>query len=174
MAIAKSCKKEYSKKEFTRKLKVDEYVFEIDGKDILSVELKYSFDFIESTIYKDGKKVDIVKEPAITIELCGKDRDNNDAWICFDLKTDLNYLNTLSSIPTDISFLLHCSESFIKRPLEELSRFLDFDLPNHTEDDIYKNLSSLWILKIRENEYIMKLCVPNEVFTYFKLVLENN
>ena len=30
MAIAKSCKKEFSKKEFTRKLKVDEYVFEID------------------------------------------------------------------------------------------------------------------------------------------------
>lgn len=174
MAIAKSCKKEYSKKEFTRKLKVDEYVFEIDGKDILSVELKYSFDFIESTIYKDGKKVDIVKEPAITIELCGKDRDNNDAWICFDLKTDVKYLNTLSSVPSDISFLLHGSESFIKRPLEEFSGFLDFELPKNKEEDIYKNLSSLWISKIRENEFIMKLCVPNEVFTYFKLVLENN
>ena len=109
MAIAKSCKKEFSKKEFTRKLKVDEYVFEIDWKDNLSVELKYSFDFIESTIYKDGKKVDIVKEPAITIELCGKDRDNNDAWICFDLKTDVKYLNRLSSVPSDISFLLHGS-----------------------------------------------------------------
>lgn len=172
MTIAKSCKKEYSKKEFTRKLKVDEYVFEIDGKDIFGVELKYSFDFIESTIYKDGKKVDVIQEPAITIELCGKDKDNNEAWIYFDLKTDVKYLNTLSNLPSDISFLLHGSESFIKRPLEKVSGFLDFELPKNTEEDIYKNLSSLWISKISDNEFIMKLCVPNELFTYFKIVFK--
>ena len=172
MTIAKSCKKEYSRKEFTRKLKVDEYVFEMDGKDIFGVELKYSFDFIESTIYKDGKKVDAIQEPAITIELCGKDKDNNEAWIYFDLKTDVKYLNTLSNLPSDISFLLHGSESFIKRPLEKVSGFLDFELPKNTEEDIYKNLSSLWISKISDNEFIMKLCVPNELFTYFKIVFK--
>lgn len=172
MTIAKSYKKECSRKEFTRKLKVDEYVFEMAGKDIFGVELKYSFDFIESTIYKDGKKVDVIQEPAITIELCGKDRDNNEAWIYFDLKTDVKYLNTLSNLPSDISFLLHGSESFIKRPLEKVSGFLDFELPKNTEEDIYKNLSSLWISKISDNEFIMKLCVPNELFTYFKIVFE--
>jgi len=160
------------KNEIERKLKIDEYAFEIDGKDILGVELKYSFDFIDHAIYKDGKKQDVIYEPAITIELCGKDKENNEAWIYFDLKTDVKYLNTLSNLPSDVSFLLHGSESFIKRPLEEFSGFLDFDLPNHTEDDIYKNLSSLWISKIGENEFIMKLCVPNEVFTYFKIVFE--
>ena len=49
VAIAKASEKEYSEKEFTKKLKVGEYVFEIDRKDIFCVELKYSFDSIEST-----------------------------------------------------------------------------------------------------------------------------
>lgn len=172
MSIVKACKKEYSKKEFTRKLKVDEYVFEIDGKDIFDAELKYSFDFSESTIYKDGKKQDIINEPIITIKLCGKDNQNNESWICFDLKTDVNYLNTLSSIPTDISFLLYDSESFIKRPLEKFPENLNFELPQNTEEDIYKKLSFLWISKIKDNEFIMKLCVVNEVFTYFKIIFE--
>ena len=52
--------KKSNEKEFTRKLKIDEYVFEIDGQDILDVELKYSFNSFESAIYKDGKKLDVI------------------------------------------------------------------------------------------------------------------
>lgn len=172
MPTAKVSKKEYSKKEIKQKLRVDEYVFEIDGKDIYNANLIYSIDNIESTIFKDGKKSDVIKEPALSIELNGKDKDDNIAWISFDLKIDIDYLNTLSKIPTDITNLLHGSESFMKKPNEELSEFLDFELPRNNEDDIYRNFSSLWVSKIDENKFIFKLSVPNILFTYFKLIIK--
>ena len=88
------------------------------------------------------------------------------------MNTDVNYLNTLSKEPTDIINLLSENESFIKRPNEEFSGYLEFNIPKHTEDDIYKKLTSLYVSKIEENEFIMKLCVPNELFTYFKIIFE--
>lgn len=54
-------------------------------------------------------------------------------------------------------------------PDEDKSMVLDFDLPCNREDDIYKKFSSLWISKIDENEFIMKLFVPDLVFTYFRI-----
>lgn len=157
-------------KEIKRKLKVDEYVLEIAGKDIFAAEITYAFDYLESKIYKNGKKCNVIKKPIINIELRGNDKDGNDAWICFEINADINYLNTLTEVPTNISHLLSESESFIKIPLEESSQFLNFDLPTNTEEDIYKNLSSLWVSKIKKNEFIIKLCVPNEVFTFFKII----
>lgn len=44
MPTAKFLKKEYSKKEIEQKFKVDEYVFEIDGKDTCDVNFIYSID----------------------------------------------------------------------------------------------------------------------------------
>ena len=103
------------------------------------------------------------------IELNGNDRNGFEAWISFDLKFDIDYFNSLSRVPTDISYLLVGSESFIKKPDEERQEFLDFDLPRNDEYDIYKNFSSLWISKIGDNEFIMKLFVPDLVFTYFRI-----
>jgi len=162
-----------SKNEYKRKLKVNEYVLEIDNKDIYDINVTYKTDEIESIIYKDGKRFEEKSEPVLVIELNGKDKDDNEAWISFDLKVDINYLNTLPKEPTDITNLLVGSESFIKKPNNELPGFLDFNIPTNTLDDIYKNLSSLWISKINTNEFLMKLCVPNEVFTYFKIIFDN-
>ena len=173
MSLGKVSTKKYLKKHISTKLKVEEYVLEIAGKDILDANVVYSMDLIESVIYKEGKIYDNITEPIITIELNGKDKEGNTAWICFELKTDTDYLNTLSKEPTDITSLSTENESFIKKPYNELSEFLDFTLPTNTEDDIYKNLTSLWISKISKNEFIIKLCVPNEVFTYFKIVFNN-
>ena len=155
-------------KDIKKKLKVDEYVFEIEGKDTYNTYLTYSVGNFELMIYKDGKKDNII-EHALCIELNGKDRNGSDAWISFDLKFDIDYFNSLSRVPTDISYLLVGSESFIKKPDEERQEFLDFDLPRNDEYDIYKNFSSLWISKIGDNEFIMKLFVPDLVFTYFRI-----
>ena len=152
-----------------KKLKVDEYVFEIEGKDIYNTYIIYSVGNYESMIFKNGKKVDTIIKSALSIELNGKDKFGNEAWVCFDLDFDIDYFNSLSKIPTDISYLLINSESFIKIPDEDKSMFLDFDLPNNREDDIYKKFSSLWISKIDDNEFIMKLFVPDLVFTYFRI-----
>ena len=97
--------------------------------------------------------------------LNGKDKNGNEAWIYFDLDFDLDYFNSLSKIPTDISYLLFNSESFIKMPDEDKSMVLDFDLPCNREDDIYKKFSSLWISKIDDNEFGYSLiCVGNWIF----------
>ena len=155
--------------EIKKKLKVDEYVFEVEGKDIYNTYIIYSVGNYESLIFKNGKKVDTIIKSALSIELSGKDKFGNEAWVYFDLDFDIDYFNSLSRIPTDISYLLINSESFIKIPDEDKSMVLDFDLPNNREDDIYKKFSSLWISKIDDNEFIMKLFVPDLVFTYFKI-----
>jgi len=161
-----------SLKEYNRKLKVNEYVLEIDNIDIYDVNVTYKIDKIESITYKDGKRYEEKLESVLVIELNGNDKEGNEAWISFDLKVDIDYLNTLSKEPTDITHLLLGSESFVKKPNDELPGFLDFDIPTNTLKDIYKNLTSLWISKINTNEFIIKLCVPNEVFTYFKIVFD--
>lgn len=155
--------------EINKKLKVDEYVFEIEGRDIYNTYITYGIGNYESTFYKDGKKSNSITRSALSIELNGKDKNGNEAWIYFDLDFDLDYFNSLSKIPTDISYLLVTSESFIKMPDEDKSMVLDFDLPCNREDDIYKKFSSLWISKIDDNELIMKLSVPDLVFTYFRI-----
>ena len=169
MSEVKSTDRKYSNNEIKTKLKVDEYVFEIEGKDIYNTYLTYSVGKYESMIYKDGKKVDTTVKNGLCIELNGNDRNGFEAWISFDLKFDIDYFNSLSRVPTDISYLLVGSESFIKKPDEERVGFLDFDLPKNDEYDIYKNFSSLWISKIGDNEFIMKLFVPDLVFTYFSI-----
>lgn len=172
MPIMKVSKNEYSKEEVKQKLRVDEYVFEINGKDIYNANLIYSIYNNESIIFEDGKKKKVIMEPALNIEINGKDKDGNKAWISFEIKVDIAYLNTLSEIPTNITHLLHDSESFVKKPNEQLSEFLYFELPKNNADDIYKNLSSLWVSKIENNVFVFKLSVPNELFTYFKLIIK--
>lgn len=172
MSVAKVLDKKSSEKEIRRKLKVSEYVFEIDGKDIYDTDIIYRLDNYESSTFKDGKKVEITMEKIINIELTGKDRDGKEAWISFYMKYNIDYLNSLSKIPIDISNLLMRSESFIKKPNEEESDILYFELPKNNEDDIYKCFTSLWISKLKKNEFIIKLIVPNELFTYFKLIIK--
>lgn len=156
----------------TRRLKISDYILEIRGKDIINIELTYSISNRTVITYKDGKKDRVEELPTLTLELYGNDSDGNPAGIEFMLDTDIEYLNTLSKIPTDITDILSDDEAFIKRPNHESPEFLDFYKPRNHEDDIFKYLSSLWISKIKDNEFILKLCVGYEVFTYFKLVIE--
>lgn len=109
-----------------KKLKVDEYVFEIEGKDIYNTYIIYSVGNYESMIFKNGKKVDTIIKSALSIELNGKDKFGNEARVYFDLDFDIDYFNSLSRIPTDISYLLINSESFIKIPDEDKSMFFRF------------------------------------------------
>lgn len=168
--MSKVSEYDFSGNEIKRKLRVDEYVLEIAGSDIFDVDVIYSLDFLKSSVYEDGEKVDNVCESLISICLNGKDRDGNLAWISFCVNTNISFLNSLSNAPVDVSQYLMESEAFIKRPSDELSGFLEFNLPTNTDQDIYKKLSSFYVLKLKENEFIMKLCIPDEVFTYFKII----
>ena len=75
------------------------------------------------------------------------------------------YFDCYDFIPMNINK----GEAFIKSPQSETSSFLMFNFANNTLDDIYENLSSVWISKLEENIFVFKICVPNDVFASFKV-----
>ena len=85
------------------------------------------------------------------------------------IKTNLKELNKYTEIPKDISGYINKGEAFIKRPKTETTTFLNFNFANNTLEDIYENLSSVWISKIENNIFVFKICVPNYVFASFKV-----
>jgi len=155
--------------EIIHKLNFSEYVFEIDGKNILNVLLKYSISEDRTVCYGD-KHIENVYKPVINLEIYGFDNNNNEAFISFELNIGLTELNQYSSVPTNIINKVSKSEAFIKRPNEENSTFLDFEFSNDTIDDMYKNLSSIWVSKLDKNKFVFKICIPSEnVFSYFRV-----
>lgn len=155
--------------EIMLKLNVSDYVFEIDGKDIINCVLKYYIDEMKNVYYSDGR-VEEIYNPRIVFDIQGFDLDKNEAWISFELNIGLKELNEYSSKPVNIIDKVSMSESFIKRPNEENSTFLDFEIPTDTIDDMYKNISSLWVSKLDENKFIFKVCIPGErVFSFFEI-----
>lgn len=160
--------------EITQKLAVQDYVLEINKEDINEVELSYYFDKIKNIDYIDGKKKEISFNPILYISLSGKNKINKKAWISFMINIGLEQLNEFTSLPTDISKFVIDSESFIKYPESELSAFLNFDFAHNDEEDIYKNLSSVWVSKIDTNIFVFKVCVPNEVFSFFRIDFNKN
>lgn len=153
--------------EIIKKLRVSDYVFEIDGKDIYNCVVKYSITENMMIHYSDGH-IEEEYNPVIVLEIQGNDLNKNEAWICFELNLGLKELNKYSSIPTNIIDKVSKSESFIKRPNEENSTFLDFEIPMNKVDDMYKNISSVWVSKLDENIFIFKVCIPSErMFSYF-------
>ena len=148
------------------KLHVYDYVFEIDNKNIIGAQLEYKLGF---DVVSNGKQSEY-----ISLTLSGIDENNKDAWINIDILCSLKELNKLSKIPTEILQKYTITESFIKKPNENNSRFLDFEIKNNLVDDIYRNLSSIYISKLEENLFVFKISVPTEgLFTWFKIDFNN-
>lgn len=156
-------------KEITKNLNIQDYDFIVDNNNITRAKVTYYFGKGQSIYYKDGlrEKENYIDE--ISLELSGLDNQDNEVWISFMLKISLEDLNKYTDIPEDISNYIIKSESFIKRPLDEYATFLELNFKTNTKEDIYKNLSSFWISKLDNNIFIFKVCVPNEVFAYFKV-----
>lgn len=148
------------------KLHVYDYVFEIDNKNIVKAQLEYKLGF---DIASNDKKIEY-----ITLTLSGIDENNKEAGISMDIFCSLKELNELSEIPTEILQKYTITESFIKKPNENNSRFLDFEIKNNIVDDIYRNLSSIYVSKLEENLFVFKISVPTEgLFTWFKIDFNN-
>ena len=148
------------------KLHVYDYVFEIDNKNIVDVKLDYKFGF---DIDSNNKKHEY-----ISLTLSGIDENNKEAWINMDIFCNLKELNKLSILPTEILQKYTIMESFIKKTTENNSRFLDFETQKNSIDDIYRNLSSIYISKLEENVFVFKVSVPTEgLFTWFKIDFNN-
>ena len=160
--------------EVSKKLNVSDYVLEIDGMDIYNCTIKYSFTNIEKVYYKNDSVCEQDKS-VINIEINGNDLDDNDAWIYFEIFISLNELREISNIPVNIIDKVYRGESFVKRPLKNDSECFDFEISLNNFDDIYRNLSSLWVSKLDNNNFVFKVCVPDEkIFSYFKIDFNEN
>lgn len=153
----------------TKKIKVQDYTFEIENKNITKVNVTYEFGKTEIISYENGKRKDISYADEIAITLSGVDNDDNEAWISFLIKSNLEELNKYTDIPKDISKIIHTSEAFVKSPKEKTPTFLNFNFATNTLEDIYENLSYVWISKLEENIFVFKVCVPNDIFASFKV-----
>ena len=157
--------------EIKRKLNVSEYAFEIDGRNIVNCYLSYSVNEYDNIVrYVDGHE-ESNKESIISIEVNGIDLNTGDeSWFSFELKIGLDELNIFSDVPVNIIDKVYDGECFIKRPNSDNSTFLNFEYPKGILEDMYLNISSLWVSKLDDNKFIFKVCVPSEgLFCYFPI-----
>ena len=152
-----------------QKLKINEYIFEIKQNNIHNAYLEYSFDKIQCSNFKDGKKINTNLIDSINFQISGIDENNKEAYLSFLIKTNLKELNKYTNKPIDITNYLVEGELIVKEPPEDLFDFLDFYSSKNTIDDMYNHISNLYVFKICENNFIFKLSIPNEVFLCFKV-----
>lgn len=152
-----------------QKLKINEYIFEIKQNNIHNAYLEYSFDKIQCSNFKDGKKISTNLIDSINFQISGIDENNKEAYLTFLIKTNLKELNKYTNKPIDITNYLVEGELLVKEPPEDLFDFLDFYSSKNTIDDMYNHISNLYVFKICENNFIFKLSIPNEVFLCFKV-----
>lgn len=152
-----------------QKLKINEYIFEIKQNNIHNAYLEYSFDKIQCSNFKDGKKINTNLIDSINFQISGIDENNKEAYLSFLIKTNLKELNKYTNKPIDITNYLVEGELIVKEPPENLFDFLDFYSSKNTIDDMYNHISNLYVFKICENNFIFKLSIPNEVFLWFKV-----
>ena len=146
------------KKVLNKDLNVSDYALEISSREIIETNLN----FIEST---DENNV-----PVITVELNGTDYDEYDAGISFDLYLSLDDLVDYSNTPTNITDKIIEGHSYVMRPSEEEYSELFIYVQKNTIEDMKNDLTSLWVAKIDNDNYMFKFSVPLEgVFTYFTI-----
>ena len=149
-------------------LNFPDYVFEIDGKDIKDARVIYNYGSLERTEFEYGKKGKVTYSPTISLEIFGVD-DDRDASLSFELNIDLETLNSFNNGIEDITKYMLETEAFIKRPGDK-TIFLDFYLPTNKKDDMFRKLTSLYVLKLDNNKFLFKFTVPSDnVFTYFEV-----
>ena len=127
-----------------QKLKINEYIFEIKQNNIHNAYLEYSFDKIQCSNFKDGKKINTNLIDSINFQISGIDENNKEAYLTFLIKTNLKELNKYTNKPIDITNYLVEGELIVKEPPEDLFDFLDFYSSKNTIDDMY-NLSLIHI-----------------------------
>ena len=154
----------------TKKLKVDDYLFQIDNEDINKANITYEFMSYEVINYEDGKKEGNKVIPTIKYTLSGENSSGKESWISFIIDLDINKLNELNSELIDITKYINESEAFVKRANDKNPSFINFYLPKNNIDDMYRNTTSLYVYKLKDNSFIFKLSIPTEnIFTSFKI-----
>ncbi len=151
------------------KLSINDYVFVIYEEDVINCYVMYNFYKIQITKFINGNKIKS-EEDSIYIELEGKSKNNNIGYLCFDLNKGINFLNSLSDKPIEISKYISEIDAFIER---DKRKYIDFNFLNNRFSDIFKNHSSIWVSKVEMNIFYFKICSPDGLFSFFKVNFNN-
>ena len=148
-------------KEVTKKLNMDECIFRVHNIETMKENVTYSFSKIINKTYKAGK-IDSEEEiNTICLSLVGYDIKDREYSLSFEIKSDLKALNKLDNKIVDITSLVVEGENIYKTP-DKNYNFFEMEVSTNSNLDIEKNLSYLYVLKLKENIFRFKMVVPKE------------
>ena len=133
----------------SKKLEVQDYVFEYKGEDLRNAELKYTF-----------KNKDKEKYEQITFEISAQSKDGKEYSFEFDL-VNIS-LDKLTDKLTKVNNHL-LSNAYFYKP--EGIPLMDIITEEHC--NFYDNPANCWMAKI-DDRYFLKLSIPDEkIFLWF-------
>ncbi len=148
------------------KLKVTDYVFTYQNKDLTNAYLEYSFDQVKNVTYLDGKFAEETFSPLICFELNGVDELFNTITFSFMVHYDEESINKLNENPTKINHHIIDSEMYLSTSYEKTNGPLTVDL----EESMYHDTANFFVAKIKDKKYIFKGSIPSEtIFFWFQI-----
>lgn len=152
-----------------QKLKVMDYIFCYQGKDLTNAFVEYEFGFSEVTEFKDGKKSKTYKIPYIDCEISATD-GTEEFSISFMLRMGLEDLLNLPEEIINVNDKVIEGEMFFFDPYDKSkkSRWLD----PHLKPTMYHPLAEFCTQKVKENKIQLKVSLPeDDIFLLFALEL---
>ncbi len=146
------------------KLKVTDYIFTYANEDMYNVNLKINKINIENSWY--GKKEMELKK-YLNFELEFEDINQNKYDIEFSIEDDIKYYNSLIGI-TNINDKIQSQSIYYNYPGKEDGSPIRLNF----ENDIFNENDNFYILKEKENSFIIKGSLPTYLtFFWFRFKL---
>lgn len=148
------------------KLKVTDYIFTYQNKDLKDAYLEYYFDSVMNVTYQDGKRVGETYSPLINFELSGTDDLFNVISFSFMVHFREEELKKLTDKPTKINKNIIESETYLTTSYEESNGPLDIYL----NESMYHDTANFFVAKLEDKKYVFKGSVPSEsIFFWFTI-----
>lgn len=150
-----------------QKLKVMDYVFVYQGKDLINAYVEYEFGFSEATEFKNGKKSKTYKIPYIDCEISATD-GKEEFSMSFMLQMGLEDFLDLSNKIINVNDKVIEGEMFFFDPYDDSkkSKWLD----PYLKPTMYHPLAEFCVTKVEENKIQFKISLPeDDIFLWFVL-----
>lgn len=151
-------------------LKVYDYVFTYQNKDLNHAKLEYYFDSVMHVEYIDGKRNGETYKNLIDFSISAEDEFFNTFTFCFALEIELEQLKSLPmNTPININEYILPGEVSFYNPYKE--KWYPFHL--YLEEDGYHEITNFFVTKIEENKFVFKVQASEiGVFFWFHVELK--
>lgn len=143
------------------KLNTGDYVFESHKEDLNNVYLEYEYGYLTKVDSTDAKS-----EETIEFTIYGDDKNHKTIILSFIMQYDA-FINLPAEITQITSSII--STAFLIDPNSDKNGPLDISL----ESEMYANPANLWGASLDEDDYFIKLAIPEEsIFIWFNCNLK--